>query len=93
MALTYNYSTGQITRDFVFKKIEGDCHKDPTKTTLIGVFCARRTVENTKTSSSAPIIRKTTRVVPRLARNCTLKPEKRLSATSMTKENAYGKVS
>ena len=39
MALTYNYSTGQITRDFVFKKIEGDCHKDPTKTTLIGVFC------------------------------------------------------
>lgn len=37
--MTYNYSTGQIDRDFVFKKIEGSCDKDQSRTALIGVFC------------------------------------------------------
>ena len=39
MGLTYNYGTRQITRDFVLKRAEGDCRRDPEKTTLIGVMC------------------------------------------------------
>lgn len=39
MGMTYNYDNGRITRDFVFKKVEGSCHQDPNKTMLIGVMC------------------------------------------------------
>lgn len=39
MALTYTYSTGQIERDFVLKKVEGNCDMDPEHTRLIGVMC------------------------------------------------------
>lgn len=39
MALTYTYATGQITRDFHFKKVEGDCKRDPERTVNIGVMC------------------------------------------------------
>ena len=37
--MTYNYDSGKISRDFVFKKIEGSCHRDPEETALIGVRC------------------------------------------------------
>lgn len=37
--LKYNYSTGKIERDFVLKKVEGDCHAEPGRTRLIGVMC------------------------------------------------------
>lgn len=39
MALTYTYSTGQITRDFHFKKTEHVCQRDPARSVLIGVMC------------------------------------------------------
>lgn len=37
--LKYNYSTGKIERDFVLKKVEGDCRAEPGRTRLIGVMC------------------------------------------------------
>ena len=37
--MTYNYGTGQISRDFVLKKVEGNCDMDPNHTKLIGVMC------------------------------------------------------
>lgn len=37
--LTYNYSTGQITRDFHLKRVEGDCKRDPDRTVNVGVMC------------------------------------------------------
>ncbi len=37
--LKYNYSTGKIERDFVLKKVEGDCRTEPGRTRLIGVMC------------------------------------------------------
>ena len=37
--MTYNYDTGKITRDWVLKKIEGNCKCDPNRTVLIGVMC------------------------------------------------------
>ncbi len=37
--LTYNYETGQITRDFHLKRLEGDCKRDPERTVNIGVMC------------------------------------------------------
>lgn len=37
--LTYTYDTGQITRDFHLKKVEGDCKRDPGKTVNIGIMC------------------------------------------------------
>ncbi len=36
--LTYNYDTGRITRDFHFKKVEGDCKRDPERTVNIGIM-------------------------------------------------------
>lgn len=39
MALTYTYSTGQITRDFRLKKMENDCRRDPERTVNIGIMC------------------------------------------------------
>ena len=39
MALTYTYETGQITRDFHLKRLEGDCKRDPEMTVNIGVMC------------------------------------------------------
>lgn len=39
MALTYTYATGQITRDFHFKEVEGSCNRNPERTILIGVMC------------------------------------------------------
>lgn len=38
MALTYTYDTGQVSH-FALKRVEGDCHVDKDRTTLIGVFC------------------------------------------------------
>lgn len=37
--MTYNYDTGKITRDWVLKKVEGSCKRDPDRTVLIGVMC------------------------------------------------------
>lgn len=37
--LTYTYDTGQITRDFHLKRLEGDCKRDPEMTVNIGVMC------------------------------------------------------
>ena len=37
--MTYNYDTGKITRDFIFKKIDNLCRVDENKSTLIGVMC------------------------------------------------------
>ena len=37
--MSYNYETGQITRDFVLKKTERDCNVEPDRTRLIGVMC------------------------------------------------------
>lgn len=37
--MKYNYSTGKIERDFVLKKVEGDCHAEQGRTRLIGVMC------------------------------------------------------
>ena len=37
--MTYNYDDCSVERDFVFKKVEGDCRVDPNRTTTIGVFC------------------------------------------------------
>lgn len=37
--LTYNYYTCKIERDFVLKRVEGDCNVDPERTKLIGVMC------------------------------------------------------
>ncbi len=39
MGMTYTYSTGKIERDFVLKKVEGNCNVDPEHTKLIGVMC------------------------------------------------------
>lgn len=39
MGLTYTYATGQITRDFHFKKTEHVCQRDPARSVLIGVMC------------------------------------------------------
>ena len=33
--MTFDYMTGQITRDFVFKKIEGSCERTAT----VGIMC------------------------------------------------------
>ena len=37
--MTYTYSTVKIERDFVLKKVEGNCKVDPEHTKLIGVMC------------------------------------------------------
>ena len=39
MGLTYTYETGQIPRDFHFKKTEHVCQRDPARSVLIGVMC------------------------------------------------------
>ena len=44
--LTYSYETGRITRDFVFKKPDGNCNKDG-RNIPIGVFC--KTCEHFRT--------------------------------------------
>ena len=37
--LSYDYTSGQIKRDFVLKKVWGDCDVNPESNTTIGVFC------------------------------------------------------
>ena len=37
--MTYDYSTGGITRDFHVKKAENTCKSNTGKTTLIGIMC------------------------------------------------------
>ena len=37
--MTYTYDTGKIERDFVLKRVEGNCKADPKQTRLIGVMC------------------------------------------------------
>ena len=39
MGMKYTYDTGKIERDFVLKKVEHNCTRDPNKTTMIGVMC------------------------------------------------------
>ena len=39
MGMTYNYDTGKISRDWVLKKTERSCKRDPDKTVLIGIMC------------------------------------------------------
>ena len=37
--MKYDYNSSQIERDFVLKKVWGDCYLDPNNVTLIGVPC------------------------------------------------------
>lgn len=37
--MTYTYSTGKIERDFVLKKVEGNCNVDHEHNKPIGVMC------------------------------------------------------
>lgn len=39
MSKTYSYATRKIERDFVLKRVEGNCHVDPEHAKLIGVMC------------------------------------------------------
>lgn len=39
MAMTYNYDTGKITRDWVLKIVNRSCKRDPDKTVMVGVMC------------------------------------------------------
>lgn len=39
MGMTYTYSTGKIERDFVLKKVDGNCNVDKEHNKPIGVMC------------------------------------------------------
>ena len=38
MPITYNYKDGSLSH-FALKKMEGNCDVNPSRSTLVGVFC------------------------------------------------------